>query len=62
MLTLKQSIMTCVSSYESARSRSNSSWPAVSHNDSSMCTLSTNMSSDCKRVYGRGGKGYLPWT
>jgi hypothetical protein len=42
--TLKQSIITCVSSYESARRRSNSSWPAVSHRDSSMWTLSTKMS------------------
>lgn len=42
--TLKQSIMTWVSSYESARKRSNSSCPAVSHSDNSICVLSTKMS------------------
>lgn len=42
--TLKQSMITWVSSYESARNRSNSSCPAVSQSDSSMCTLSTKRS------------------
>ena len=53
MLTLKQSMITWVSSYESARNRSNSSWPAVSQSDSSMCTLSTKRSwTDDKHVNG----------
>jgi len=61
-LTLKQSMSTCVSSYDSARNRSNSSWPAVSHSESSTCILSTKISGAHEYCHSVAGEWGIPWT